>query len=61
MSLILVIEDDADTRQALGEYLTTVFPGDRVVMSESGEAALELVQRTRPSVVLREVLDTSAA
>jgi CheY-like chemotaxis protein len=55
MSLILVIEDDADTRQALGEYLTAAFPGVRVVMSESGEAGLELVQRTRPSVVLLDL------
>jgi CheY-like chemotaxis protein len=53
--VILVIEDDSETRQALGEYLSTVFAGSRVLMSESGEAALELVQRTRPSIVLLDL------
>jgi CheY-like chemotaxis protein len=55
MPLILVVEDDAETRQALGEYLTTLFPGARVVMSESGETGLELALRTRPDVVLLDL------
>ena len=52
---ILVVEDDTDTRQALGEYLTTVFPDARVLMSESGEAGLELAVRTRPDVVVLDL------
>jgi len=53
--ILLVIEDDTDTRQALGEYLTALFPDARVLMSESGEAGLELAQRTRPRVVLLDL------
>ena len=49
---ILVVEDDTGTRRALGEYLSTVFPEARVLMSESGEAGLELALRTRPDVVV---------
>jgi|SRR5512145_978567 len=52
---ILVVEDDGDTRHALGELLTALFPEYRVLMTESGEAALELVRRTRPSVVLLDL------
>ena len=44
-SRILVVEDDSDTRRALGELLTILFPGSRVLMAESGEAALELIRR----------------
>ncbi len=55
MPVILVVEDDADTRQALAEYLTVLFPGSQVVMTESGEAGLELIQRTRPSVILLDI------
>ena len=53
--VLLVIEDETDTRQAIGEYLTALFPGARVLMSESGEAGLELAQRTRPRVVLLDL------
>src|SRR5688500_2222934 len=53
--VLLVIEDDTDTRQALGEYLTVLFPDARVLMSESGEAGLELAQRTRPRAVLLDL------
>jgi CheY-like chemotaxis protein len=52
---ILVVEDDSDTRRALGELLTLLFPGSRVLMAESGEAALELIRRTRPRVVLLDL------
>lgn len=55
MHVILVVEDDADTRQAIGESLTTLFPTARVVMTESGETALELAQRTPPDVVLLDL------
>jgi CheY-like chemotaxis protein len=53
--VILVVEDDVDTRQALGEYLTVLFPEARVLMSESAEAALELAHRTNPSVVILDL------
>src|ERR671918_2043147 len=53
--VIMVIEDDTDTRQAIGEYLKTVFPDARILMSESGEAGLELARRTRPRVVLLDL------
>jgi len=55
MAAILIIEDDADTRQALGEYVAVRFPDVRVLMSESGESGLELASRTRPSVVLLDL------
>lgn len=55
MPIILVVEDDTETRQALGEILTALFPGSRILMSESGEAGLELIRRTRPSVVLLDL------
>jgi len=53
--VIMVVEDDTDTRLALGEYLKTVFPEARIVMSESGEAGLELAKRTRPRVILLDL------
>jgi CheY-like chemotaxis protein len=53
--VIMVIEDDTDTRQALGEYLTTIFPDARILMSESGEAGLELARRTRPRVIVLDL------
>jgi len=55
MTIILVVEDDTETRQALGEILTALFPASRILMSESGEAGLELIRRTRPSVVLLDL------
>ena len=55
MGPILVVEDDSDTRRALGELLTVLFPGSRVLMAESGEAALELIRRTRPRVVILDL------
>lgn len=53
--VLLVVEDDTDTRQALAEYLTVLFPDARVLMSESGEGGLELALRTRPRVVLLDL------
>jgi CheY-like chemotaxis protein len=55
MAVILIVEDHADTRQALGEYLTALFPEIRMLMTESGETGLELARRTRPSVVLLDL------
>jgi CheY-like chemotaxis protein len=53
--VIMVVEDDHDTRLALGEYLKTVFPEARILMSESGEAGLELARRTRPRVIVLDL------
>jgi CheY-like chemotaxis protein len=53
--VILIVEDDPDTRHAIGEYLTTLFPTARVVTSESGETALALAQRIAPRVVLLDL------
>ncbi len=53
--MILVVEDDPDSRQAIGEYLSTLFPTARVVMTESGENALALAQRIAPRVVLLDL------
>lgn len=53
--MILVVEDDPDSRQAIGEYLSILFPTARVVMSESGENALALAQRIAPRVVLLDL------
>jgi CheY-like chemotaxis protein len=55
MGAILVIEDDSDTRHALAECLSTMFPASRVTMSESGEAGLELARHSRPDVVLLDL------
>ena len=52
---ILVVEDDSDTRHALGELLTILFPASRVLMAESGDAALALIRRTRPRVVILDL------
>jgi CheY-like chemotaxis protein len=53
--VIMVVEDDTDTRMAVGEYLKTVFPEARILMSESGEAGLELARRTRPRVIVLDL------
>ena len=53
--VIMVVEDDPDTRLALGESLKTVFPDARILMSESGEAGLELARRTQPRVILLDI------
>lgn len=53
--VILVVEDDGDTRRAVGEYLATLFPGARVLMTESGETGLELARRTPPTVVVLDL------
>lgn len=55
MAVILVVEDDRDTRQALGEYLSCLFPDERVVMTDSAENGLALASRTPPTVVLLDL------
>jgi len=55
MGAILVIEDDRDTRHALGECLANLFPDSRVMMSESAEAGLELARHSRPDVILLDL------
>src|SRR5262249_57857139 len=51
----LAVKDVPAPRRALGELLLLLFPGSRVLMAESGEAALELIQRTRPRVVILDL------
>ena len=53
--MILIVEDDPDTRHAIGEYLSILFPASRVVTSESGEGALALALRIAPRVVLLDL------
>jgi CheY-like chemotaxis protein len=53
--MILIVEDDPDTRHAISEYLSTLFPAARVVTSASGETALALAQRIAPQVVLLDL------
>jgi CheY-like chemotaxis protein len=53
--VILIVEDDPDTRHAIAEYITTIFPTTRVVTSESGETALALARRVLPRVVLLDL------
>jgi CheY-like chemotaxis protein len=53
--MILIVEDDPDTRHAICEYLSALFPSARVVTSESGEGALALAQRIAPRVVLLDL------
>ena len=53
--MILIVEDDAGARQAIGRYVSTVFPAARVVTTESGESALALADRLTPRVVLLDL------
>ena len=53
--VIMVVEDHEDTRLALGEYLKTMFPEARILMSESAEAGLELARRTKPAVIVLDL------
>jgi CheY-like chemotaxis protein len=52
---ILLVEQDPDTRRALGDQLAALFPEARVLMTDSGETGLELARRTWPSVVLLDL------
>lgn len=54
-SVILVVEGGGDARQLTGEALTALFPSARILLADSGETALELAQRTPPTVVLLDL------
>jgi phosphoribosyl 1,2-cyclic phosphodiesterase/CheY-like chemotaxis protein len=51
---VLIIDDDADYRQLMGEVLQ--MEGWRVLEAGDGEAGLELVSKERPDVVLCDLL-----
>jgi CheY-like chemotaxis protein len=53
MPLVLVVDDMADNREMYMEYLC--FAGFRVAGAESGEAAVEIARRRRPSVILLDM------
>lgn len=53
--MILIVEDDAEARQALGKYVSRVFPSAQVITTESGETALVLAERLIPRVVLLDL------
>jgi two-component system, cell cycle response regulator DivK len=50
---ILVVDDVADGREMLTEYLR--FRGFRVVAADNGVAALEIARRERPRVILMDL------
>jgi CheY-like chemotaxis protein len=50
----MIIEDDADTRDAMSQLLTGA--GYRVIASDEGRKALELAEATRPSVVVLDLV-----
>jgi CheY-like chemotaxis protein len=54
-SVILIVEDEAGERQAIGRYVSVVFPSARVITTESGETALALADRLTPRVVLLDL------
>lgn len=51
---VLLIEDDADTRDAMAALLTGA--GLRVISSDEGRKALELAGSTRPALVLLDLM-----
>jgi CheY-like chemotaxis protein len=51
--LVLVVDDDADTRELLAEFLTT--NGYAVAMAISGREALESVGRLEPRAILMDL------
>jgi CheY-like chemotaxis protein len=51
--MILVVEDDADTREALSEILDCA--GYSVALAENGLRALESVQRDLPALILLDL------
>lgn len=50
---VLIVEDDEDLREALGE--TVDLAGYSSVLAESAEAALKLISKAKPSVVVTDV------
>ena len=51
---VMVIEDDADTREAMSALLSGA--GYRVIASDEGRKALELAEATRPVLVLLDLV-----
>jgi CheY-like chemotaxis protein len=51
---ILVVEDEADIRAFLKDFLTLI--GYRVTMADNGREALDILAQWRPDLVLLDVL-----
>lgn len=54
-STFLVIENDPSTRYVLVERLQSLFPDDRILVAESGEAGLELARRSRLDLIVLDL------
>jgi two-component system cell cycle response regulator DivK len=52
--LALVVDDDLDTREMYGTYLTT--RGFRVLMAANGVEAIEIAERERPDVIVMDLM-----
>lgn len=52
---VLIVEDHAPMRAALGELLQLAYPQARIVEAGSGARALELARRHAPRLVLLDV------
>lgn len=51
---LLIVEDDPDIRKLLDTTLT--FRGYRVIATQNGREALEVVQRERPLIVIADIM-----
>jgi len=51
---LLIVEDDPDIRKLLDTTLT--FKGYRVITAPNGKAALEVVQKEQPTVVIADIM-----
>lgn len=54
MAKLLIIEDDAVLRKALGEYLAT--EGFELVYAEDGEIGADLVKSEKPDLILLDII-----
>lgn len=54
MAKLLIIEDDAVLRKALGEYLNS--EGFEVVYAEDGEIGIELIKSEKPDLILLDIV-----
>ncbi len=52
---ILLVEDEADTREILSRMLTIKLPGIRLLCAENGKSGLELYQEHRPDLVITDI------
>src|SRR5687767_6486396 len=52
--LALVVDDDRDTREMYGMYLTT--RGFRVLMAANGMEAIEIAERELPAVIVMDLM-----